>query len=386
MARIESDPNYSTPTFPRATASTDLFKKEDVQALAAAMSTHDHTTGKGAVLVAGSIPAGSITSGMIADGTIVAGDIADGAVTSAKILDGTIATADLANNAVTNAKLASDTARANLLTNGGFEIWQRGNGPFTLNTYSADRWIAYMAGSSTLSVSRDSANADGASQYCAALTYVHNAASLWYQSFADGGLAYQLRGKSVSFSLRVRASVANAVRLSFNDGTTTYGSYHSGGGTYETLTITKVIGAGATGINVQVSLEASGTYYIDNAMLVVGGVAADYAPLHPADDLARCQRYYEAVVNGIAGAFIIRGYGASAAIQIGQSYAYKCSKAVVPTLTVQPAAWAMTNASGPTIGAIGQECADIFVTSSAAGHVTGYPSVAGAGFVIEGNP
>jgi hypothetical protein len=47
MARIETDPNYSSPTFSRATAGTDLFKKEDVQALAAALSTHDHTPGKG---------------------------------------------------------------------------------------------------------------------------------------------------------------------------------------------------------------------------------------------------------------------------------------------------------------------------------------------------
>ena len=47
MARIETDPNYSTPTFPRATAATDPFKKEDVQALAAAFSLHDHSIGKG---------------------------------------------------------------------------------------------------------------------------------------------------------------------------------------------------------------------------------------------------------------------------------------------------------------------------------------------------
>ena len=42
MARIETDPNYTSPTFSRATAPTDLFKKEDVQNLAAAFSTHIH--------------------------------------------------------------------------------------------------------------------------------------------------------------------------------------------------------------------------------------------------------------------------------------------------------------------------------------------------------
>lgn len=72
MARIETDPNYSSPTFPRADAATDLFKKEDVQQLAAAMSTHNHAPGKGLTV---SIPSGLITSSMIADRTIQAVDI-----------------------------------------------------------------------------------------------------------------------------------------------------------------------------------------------------------------------------------------------------------------------------------------------------------------------
>jgi len=41
------------------------------------------------------LPSGTVTSAMIADGTIVVGDLADGAVTSAKILDGTIVDADI---------------------------------------------------------------------------------------------------------------------------------------------------------------------------------------------------------------------------------------------------------------------------------------------------
>jgi hypothetical protein len=41
------------------------------------------------------LPSGTVTSAMIADGTIVVGDLADGAVTSAKILDGTIINADI---------------------------------------------------------------------------------------------------------------------------------------------------------------------------------------------------------------------------------------------------------------------------------------------------
>src|SRR5499427_10231655 len=90
--------NFTAPLqFPYATAGTDVFMKEDVQVLAQAVDQHNHTSGKGLPMAAGSIPNGTITSAMIADGTI--------------------ATADLANAAVTNAKLGTDTARLNLLTN-----------------------------------------------------------------------------------------------------------------------------------------------------------------------------------------------------------------------------------------------------------------------------
>lgn len=109
MARIETDPNYTAPTFSRATAATDSFKKEDVQNLAAAMSAHDHSTGKGLVIAAGGIGTGVITSAMLADGTVATGDLADGAVTSIKIADGTIATGDIADGAITSAKIADGT-------------------------------------------------------------------------------------------------------------------------------------------------------------------------------------------------------------------------------------------------------------------------------------
>ncbi|SRR6266576_346502 len=84
MARIEIDPNYSSPTFSRATAATDIFKKEDVQSVAAALSTHVHDgTGKGLAIAASGIPAGSITSAMIANATIDTVDLAANSITQA---------------------------------------------------------------------------------------------------------------------------------------------------------------------------------------------------------------------------------------------------------------------------------------------------------------
>jgi hypothetical protein len=105
MARTDAT-NFAPPLqFPYATAATDLFKKEDVQVLAQAVDQHDHTAGKGLALPAGSISGGmiadgSITSVKIADGTIATGDLADGAVTSAKVLDGTLVATDLAAGSI----------------------------------------------------------------------------------------------------------------------------------------------------------------------------------------------------------------------------------------------------------------------------------------------
>ena len=263
--------------------------------------------------------------------SIPAGSIPDGSITSAKIADGTIATADLANGAVTNAKLASDTARANLLTNGGFEIWQRGNGPFTsVGARGPDMWTVNPAGTDTLSVSRDTANVDGGSAYCAACTFtLGNGAggSQFYQGNMSD-LAPSLKGRTVTFSARVKCSTANAVRLGLNVTPQVYSSYHSGSGQYETLSVTGVCGTSITVAQVNVFFAASCTAYIDNAMLVVGSVPADFAPPHPADDLARCLRYYE------TGTFGIRYYSGSLYGIV--NLPVKAVKAVTPTLTITP--------------------------------------------------
>jgi hypothetical protein len=71
--------------FPMASAATDLFKKEDVQTLALAVDGHDHSSGKGLALSGAAIPSGTITSAMIADGTIATTDLAAGACTGAAL-------------------------------------------------------------------------------------------------------------------------------------------------------------------------------------------------------------------------------------------------------------------------------------------------------------
>jgi hypothetical protein len=266
-------------------------------------------------MAAGAAAANVGTLGGVLTGTLPNPGLATGSVTTTQIADGTIATADLANAAVTNAKLAADTARDQLLTNGGFEVWQRGNGPFTTGSaYGPDRWQIY-ATAGTTSVTRDTATADVGSLACAqVITTAPPALGNGIFQIIDCGTDNpQLRGRTLTLSARVRCAQANSVRLELvgDKGVglphTTVSAYHSGGSTYETLTVSIALPAGATGLTVWVLGVTAGTWYVDNLMLVVGSQAADYVPLHPAEDLARCMRYWQK--SNTTNANIVQVYG-----------------------------------------------------------------------------
>lgn len=231
---------------------------------------------------------------------------------------------------VRNALGASDLARPNLLTNGGFEVWQRGNGPFTASAlWNADTWRQYLPAGTT-SVSRDTANADVAGA-CAAVTIASPTTNGLFQVIEVSPDAI---GRTFSFSVRVKCSQANSVRCGLQSNKaatlpTTWSAYHSGGGAYETLTVTWTVAAGSNGVTVWILGSVAGTFYVDSAMLVVGAQAADYVPLHPADDLARCMRYFEAS----ADAYLAMGQNDSAT-QAFFVFNYRAVKGGAPTLTL----------------------------------------------------
>jgi len=330
-----------------------------------------------------------------ADGTTLISADATGVTLGAplNVPAGALNGTQLANASVSNAKLGPDVARASLLVNGGFEIWQRGNGPFTATAaYAADRWQISLSGSDTLSVSRDTTNVDN-SLAAAALVFVLGTgagATVFQQAFGRPGDALeQLKNKTVSFSIRVRTSTATSIRayVSPDAGVTkTFSNYHSGGGTYETLTVSLALGA-ATDIRVGVACAASCTAYLDNAMLVVGSQPCDYVPLHPADDLARCQRYYELLADPASGALQV---GASGTVSAGGVtarawWAYKTRKAVNPTITIVPT-WTTSNSSALSVGQQDSYGVRVFCTSVAAGDFYVFNSGAGATMSVEANP
>jgi len=379
MARTNSVNFTGANQFPIASAGTDIFKKEDVQVATKSLDLHTHGAGLGAPVDVSALAAGAIDGSKLTDNT----------VTSAKIADGTIVAADIADAGITNAKLGPDVARANLLTNGGFEIWQRGNGPLSTNgQYTCDRFALSLVGTDTLSVSRDTANVDIGSTYCAACTFTLGTGAggtAWYQPL--GPDQPQLKGRTLSASVRIKTATANAVRLNFytngTGGAMVSSAYHSGSGAYQTLTVTNSIPSDATTFNFAIGFAASCVAYIDNAMLVVGSQPANYAPLHPADDLARCLRYYEILGEG-AGEIAVTGYQA-AGQPIDATLSYHVRKAVTPTIT-KNGAWGVLNCGQPGTNGGYVNSVVLRITATASGTTSAVNNAGGANVTIEANP
>src|SRR5262245_58268417 len=107
---------------------------------------------------------------------------------------------------VANTMLLRDTARANLLTNGGFEIWQRGT-PINATVggaFGPDRWLGTVLSSSTATMTRAAtiAGADPAGQYYASYAYTHGASGTGY--FSQVVENYQaMGGRTLTFSMFV---------------------------------------------------------------------------------------------------------------------------------------------------------------------------------------
>jgi hypothetical protein len=231
------------------------------------------------------------------------------------------------------------------LTNGGFEVMQR-TPPFSANlAYCHDRWQLLLGGTSTATVTDETALVDAGSGHALKAVYVQGSAN----SSIDQKLEQfaQLRGGQLTLRLRVRAGAVGSVRPYVEDsGVRTYGAANVGTGAYETLTVTAAIGAAASAVRVGLSLQASDTVYLDNATAAVGAVPLAFAPVHPGVELERCQRYYQ-VYGGASNA--IAHYLYSAAVN---TYfvliSFETRTAIVPTVT-KNGTWGVTANTGQPV-------------------------------------
>jgi hypothetical protein len=136
-------------------------------------------------------------------------------------------------------------------------------------------------------------------------------------------------------------------------------------------------------ISVSISFEASCTAYLDNAMVVYGPNAGDYTPLPPADDLARCLRYYQVLGPNATASLEVSAY-AGAGGTPSETFQYH-PKAVIPTIT-KVGTWAVANCSQPTVSGADTDSCYLTITVTALGIGNTWNGNAGNKITVEANP
>jgi len=159
----------------------------------------------------------------------------------------------------------------NLVNNGTLEGWNGGSSSAP-DAYTLTGASASVAQTSTASnVKRGT--------YSAAITRAGADAAL-EQSLLDraGGATY-IQGRTYVIRSWVKASVANRVRLSINDGVSPiYSSYHTGSGSYELLTKIVTLDSNATLMTLVLGVDTGDTTaYFDAVQVLEGDVPASFA-------------------------------------------------------------------------------------------------------------
>jgi hypothetical protein len=230
---------------------------------------------------------------------------------------------------------------ANILDNAGFEIWQRGAvfSSVASAAYTADRYNISYLGTPTVNISRESSIVDSGlfSFKCA---WTSGSTRLRIDQSIENDAFYS--GKTVSISIRVWSNVVGLqIFVIYVGGTTVSSSFHPGDSAWHTLTMTLTIPAAGitvafgwdTGAGGGFAMPTAGTFYLDSAMMTIGlQPASAFIPLHPQQDLARCQRYFYAT-PGLINMYVCQGQAQSTTTA---TYVFKffVPMRAAPTLTV----------------------------------------------------
>ena len=224
--------------------------------------------------------------------------------------------------------------RRNTITNGNFDVWQRGVGPFTATGFTADMWKLFNGAGSTNSVSRSGPSVGGPGN-----PQVYSLA--WNRTVAGSGNSsiytnietvqnFSGRTVTVSFYAQANTAMALSVYLSqfFGTGGAPSTSVASTAASLNitttatlftaTFTLPSVAGKtlGTTGDSLIAFFERAiaqpnGIVNIWNVQLEDGSVATPFEYEPPSTTLARCQRYF---VRFAGAGSIGTGYGNSATI------------------------------------------------------------------------
>lgn len=169
-------------------------------------------------------------------------------------------------------QMGQPVAGRNQLANGDMESWHLGS------ALAPDGWVLTGAGGTV--AKRTDVWYEGVAS--AAITRSGTDVHLSRDAYNDMGAIY-IRSKTVTFSAYVHCSVASRARLRVYDGTTTsYSVYHLGDGNWKLLSVTVVVGSGATVLQVGLQVDTGNTgAFIDAAMLCEGYGSTPYSRPSP---------------------------------------------------------------------------------------------------------
>jgi hypothetical protein len=214
---------------------------------------------------------------------------------------------------ITAGDTAARAGRKNLIINGGFNVSQRGSYTTATTTthsqYYLDRF--YVAKAGVTGTIQDTGFA----------------VKLVATSSATGSLRItqpledmaRLSGKTVTLSCQMKSNASTNSRIGiFADGWQSATAAHTGGGAWETLSITLTLPAGiTTELSVHAGFDgvlsanipiSSGDYCeVKDFQLELGSVATDFEHRSYGEELALCQRYYQQYGTGIANTALVNG-------------------------------------------------------------------------------
>jgi hypothetical protein len=218
---------------------------------------------------------------------------------------------------------------ANLLANGSFDIWQRGTSGFSTNqAYSADRWFSYSLVTATIS-QETSIVPDGATNALKVnITSANGYANLQYAM--EQSDVQKLRGKTITFSVYLRADATYNGSFNMSIQSNTTGNTQTGG-TWSTVTgastshtpstsaftrisVTGTVPTNANGlafyIGQNATLANNSNYYIALAKAEIGSVATTWSRAGGGTiqgELAACLYYFNRLAGESNGQMISNG-------------------------------------------------------------------------------
>lgn len=174
----------------------------------------------------------------------------------------------------------TDAKPVNLLTNGGFDLW---SGGLSFSTFHGGKLCDGFEwrGNGVAAITRES-GAGNVESFPYSLKAVFATSQGGVMGMLNQIVPVSMANKTITLSARIKCDVANAIKVGIDEGSTqSYSSYHTGDGTWQTITVTKTISATSTSLSFYIGATAlgdvlAGTWYVDSVTAFIGDKASAF--------------------------------------------------------------------------------------------------------------